>query len=768
MTWFTQQWTRLIFQLKWPILIASLLVPFALMFLGAKNFYFATDYRIFFSKENQQLMAFEKIQDIYAKTDNVAIVVAPKDGNVFTPETLAVVQEITEKAWQIPYSTRVDSITNFQHTYAEEDDLIVGDLVEYPDELTEQDLARIRDITANEPQMKKRLISDDGAVTNINVTIQLPGKQLDEVPSVVAFSRNLRDEIEAAYPDVDIYLSGIVMLNAAFAEESQKDMGTLMPLMFLVVVVTLLLMLRSFTAAGATVVIIMLSVVATMGIWGVISGRMTGPTVTAPVVILTMAVADCVHLLVVYLHYLRQGIAKQEAMAKSMHINFQAIFITSLTTVIGFLTMNFSEVPPFRDLGNIVAMGVALAFILSVTTLPALMIVLPTRQRKEQQGKTSLFMAQFGDWVVHKRRPLLIISLLISCGFVALIPKNELNDQFFKYFTTDVEFRKDTDFMLDNLGGMYTMEFHIEQGESNGIADPVFLSKIGDLVDWLRAQPEVHNIHSLSDTFKRLNKNMHGDDPAWHKLPEERPLAAQYLLLYEMSLPYGLDLNNQINVDKSATRIVVTFRNFTTKEALVMESRIHHWLAANHPDLNVELSSTGLMFSHIGERNVKSMLKGSLIAIVLISGILIFAFRSVGIGLLSLIPNLLPAGVAFGIWAVTNGQVGMSLAVILGMTLGIVVDDTVHFISKYLHAIRDLGYSSEDAVRYAFSTVGVALWVTTFVLIAGFSMLILSNYKINIDMGLMTALTIGIALIIDFLLLPPLLMLVKSKKGASA
>ena len=152
------------------------------------------------------------------------------------------------------------------------------------------------------------------------------------------------------------------------------------------------------------------------------------------------------------------------------------------------------------------------------------------------------------------------------------------------------------------------------------------------------------------------------------------------------------------------------------------------------------------------------MLTGTSIALVLISLILIFALRSLKLGLVSLIPNLAPAAMGFGLWGMLYGQVGLGLSVVIGMTLGIVVDDTVHFLSKYLRARREQGLSSQDAVRYAFHTVGIALFVTTLVLVAGFMVLTQSAFKLNADMGLLTAITIAIALVVDFIFLPPLLM----------
>ena len=257
---------------------------------------------------------------------------------------------------------------------------------------------------------------------------------------------------------------------------------------------------------------------------------------------------------------------------------------------------------------------------------------------------------------------------------------------------------------------------------------------------------------------------MHGDDTTWYKLPDSQEMSAQYLLLYEMSLPYGLDLNNQINVDKSSTRVTVTFENLTTDQMIDLEHRINDWFSQNASEYNIVIASPSLMFAHIGERSVRSLLIGTTTALLLISVLLGIALKSWRYGVVSLIPNLLPVTVGFGIWALVDGQIGIALAVVAGMTLGIVVDDTVHFLSKYLHARQQKAADPVDAVHYAFGNVGSALWITTCVLAAGFMVLAQSSFKTNADMGLLTAITLFIALIIDFLFLPPLLMAIDKNK----
>ncbi len=342
---------------------------------------------------------------------------------------------------------------------------------------------------------------------------------------------------------------------------------------------------------------------------------------------------------------------------------------------------------------------------------------------------------------------------------VAFVPGIELNDRFVEYFDDSIAFRTDTDYTTANLSGIYQLEYSLPAGESCGISDPDYLDRLGAFTDWYRDQPGVVHVASLSDVMMRLNRNMHGDEPDWYRLPDNRELAAQYLLLYEMSLPYGLDLNNQVNVDKSETRLTVTIENMSTNVARALDARARAWLAENAPPtMAAQGSGSFIMFAYIAERNIGSMLFGTTIALVLISFSLILFLRTLRFGLVSLVPNLAPAAMAFGVWAILVGTANFSVSIVTAMSLGIVVDFTVHFLSKYLRARREQGGTPEEAVRYAFNTVGMALWVTALVLAAGFLVLSQSSFQLNSWMGALTALTIVFALAADFFLLPPILL----------
>ncbi len=745
--------------LRWRwLVIVTTVVSVVLLGSGGRFLSLTNDYRVFFSKDNPQLTAFENLQDTYTKTDNVLIMLLPKQGSVISKPVVTAVAELTEAAWQVPYSIRVDSITNFQHTHAEGDDLVVEDLFEDPQSMSDEELLRRGNIALSEPLLANRLISPEAHATGINITIELPGvNPTAEVPEVVSFVRDMVADFEQRHPQIAFHVTGVVMMNNAFPEASIGDMQTLVPMALAVIVFGLIFFLRTVSGTVVTVVLIFMSIFMAMGSAGWLGIRLTPPTMSAPTMILTLAVADSIHFLSTMLFRMRHGDSKHDAIVESLRINFHPIFLTSLTTAIGFLSMNFSDAPPFRDLGNITAMGVIYAFVLSVTFLPAMISVLPVRART-RKTRGAHFMDAIAEFVIRYRGLLLIGVGGLVLVLTVLAPRNELNDNFVQYFDERIEFRRATDKVAENLTGLYFIDYSIDSRQAGGISEPEFLRKIEDFANWYRQQPEVTHVNVITDIFKRLNRNMHGDDPDWYKLPEARNLAAQYLLLYEMSLPYGLDLNNQINIDKSATRMSVVLETVTTQQALALEARARQWMQQHTPELVTRGASPTIMFAHIGMRNIKSMLTGTTVALFLISLTLVFALRSLRLGLISLIPNLAPAAMAFGVWWLVRGEVGLALSVVVAMTLGIVVDDTVHFLSKYVRARREQGLNSEDAVRYAFSSVGIALWITTAVLVAGFLVLSYSAFELNSSMGLMTAITIAIALFVDFFFLPPLLM----------
>ncbi len=768
---FGARWGEAVIKYRWPVVIGSILLAMALGSGGSK-LGFDADYRVFFKKDNPQRLAYEALQKKYTQDDNVLIVIEPKNGEIFNSEYLKAIEEMTEQSWQMPFSTRVDAITNFQHTYAEEDDLYVEDLVYEASFKTQDEITRIKEIATGEPLLVHRLLNEEGTVAAVNITVQLPGiDPAAENPKLVSEVKEMVADFEAKYPGLKTHLTGIVMLNAAFFEASQNDFSTLIPAMFLAILVAIFFSTRTFSGTFVSLLVIVFSIMMGMGFAGHLGIKLTPPSGSAPIIIMTLAVADSIHILISLMIGLRKGLPKDEAIIDSLRINFMPVFITSLTTIIGFLSMNTAEVPPFRDLGNITAMGMAGAFLLSVTLLPALMSILPVKVKVKETAESDStgFYNNIANFVIGRSWATFGGSMAVIAVLGVFALNIELNDEFLKYFDDRVTFRTDTDYVNQNLTGIYTAEYSLGAGEEGGISNPEYLAKLEAFEKWLEDQPEVVHVNAFSEIARRVNRSMHGDDQSYYAVPKDRDEAAQYLLLYEMSLPFGLDLNNQINVDKSETRLIATLGDLSTNQMLAFAKRSENWLEANTPAyMHTKAISPTLMFSYLSKTQVMSLISGNLIAIALITIVLVLALRSAKFGFLSLLPNLTPAIAGFGFWALLGGQINVGISIVFGMTLGIIVDDTIHFLTKYIRAIRDHGYTPQEAVRYAFNTVGRALVVTTIVLVAGFAILSQSSFGMNSGMAKVTSLVIISALVIDFLMLPALLLILSKKQPKQA
>ncbi|HEY9136180.1 MAG TPA: MMPL family transporter, partial [Pseudomonadales bacterium] len=239
--------------------------------------------------------------------------------------------------------------------------------------------------------------------------------------------------------------------------------------------------------------------------------------------------------------------------------------------------------------------------------------------------------------------------------------------------------------------------------------------------------------------------------------------ASQYLFLYEMSLPAGHDLTRDINSSRSSSRLMVSLNTMTNQELIELDLRAQQWLSENAPELASPGGSRSLMFANLGQNIVSSMISGSIFAMGAITIVILIGIRSLRYGVISLIPNVLPAACVYGAWGLFVGEVNQAAAMVFSMSIGLVVDDTIHFLSKYLKGLKN-GKSAEESIKYAFTTAGSALLVTSLAISAGMSVLILSSFNPNTTMAVMLFSILLFALVLDFMLLPPVLLLFDKKK----
>ncbi|MDF1820635.1 MAG: MMPL family transporter [Alcanivoracaceae bacterium] len=738
---------------------------------GAARLSFTADFRVYFSDDNPQLIAFEQLEEDFNKRDTLTILVQPVEGSVFDEDMLTLVRQLTDMAWTLPYSRRVDSLANHQQLTSDADSLYARDLLGDERDLSSpQTREAIRRYASEEPAVAGFLAAPDGSVAAINIALLLPDGDTSATREVLDATREKLAAFENDWNDrVQFHLYGTAVINLALEDAVARDLSLLVPLSTVLIYALVFFLLRSTTGLVLVITTISLSVATVFGVFGWAGQMLTPATGMIPNMVMIIAVADCIHLLVTYYHEMGQGKDRQAAMRESLRINFAPMLVTSVTTAIGLLCLNFSEAPPYRALGNMGALGAVLAFIITVTLIPALLCWLPAGKAVGAgKGSAALFgpMGRLGERIIRHRRGVMFASLALVALCAFGIPENRLMERWHHYYDDSFPVKQALNVQDAHLNGVNFIQYRVGTGETSGINRPEVVAQLAALHDWLEQQPEVVYVEGLLPHLRKVHRLLEAGAESATDLPESRERAAQNLLLYEMSLPMGLGLEEYLDSDRSSTRLSVFFHKTDSRTLMAFDQRARDWAAENTPALAVS-EGTGLdmVFAHISDRNMVSLLKGTALALVLISVLMVFVLRSLRLGLISLVPNLVPVIAAYGLWGHFVGYVDLGLSVVACMSLGLVVDDTVHFLSKYVRARRELGQSPQDAVQYAFGTVGAAMLVTTLVLAAGFALLILSPFSPTWGMGGLLSLTIVLALVFDFLLLPPLLLVTDSKKG---
>ena len=747
------------------VFIFSCLVLVLILGRGITSVVFDPDMERFFPKGHPATSLSYEIDETFIRTDNLVIAINAKNNSIFTKKTLSLIESLTEKSWTVPYSIRVDSLTNYSYVRSVDDDLLVEPFIENAVSLEDSFIKQREKIVEEEEIIFGSLISKDKKTTVISIIVDPPNPDANiKLIDTVEYMLEYVDEAKSNHPELDIRVLGTPYQEYISPKMVLSEMPIVMPSMLLLILVSVFFLLRSVFAVLATILVIVLSLIATFGSVGYIGNALNQMVITIPILIITLALADCVHLFSIFFQQRVKGHSGKESMIRSLELNLQPLFLTTLTTCIGFLSFNVLDVPPLQDLGNFVSIGIAMAFIFTIFFAAPLFSFFEIKapESVNQQINLSRKIAKFS---LKNSKTLLWSVPLASLLLICLIPLNVLDENPTQMYDEGfTSFSADTLWLDEMLGVTFPVSF--KANSNNGsVSEPEFLKKIDNFVKWLETQDEVNHVTSLAHTMKNLNKSMHGDDPEWETIPESEELSSQYLFFYEMSLPMGLDLNSSISQDRASTKISANLDDMSGKDFLKFDKKVRAHIQENNlTEIISPAAGFRVVFSHISMVIVNSLLFGVFLGLLSITLLLGLFFRSIPFGVLSAFPNVLPIAAAFGIWALYDGQVGFMVAVGMGSTLGIIVDFTVHLLSKYDLARREMGQSPEEAVVFAFESVGFALIVMTIVISLGFLVLNLVNFMPLHDFARFSTISFLMALIIDFLLFPNLLVRFDKRK----
>ena len=745
--------------------IGLVLIAVCLLATGLTKLTFNPDLETYFPEGHPAVIRYNEIDDMFIPTDNLIIAVHSNEGTLFNGDSLKVIEELTKKSWTIPYSVRVDSLTNYSYVKSVNDDLIVEPFIEEAEKKSIEFFEKRENLVTGEDIIYKSLISEDKKTSVVSIIVDPPGpNKEDQNSELINYILGFIEPIKESNENLDIRLLGNPYLDYISPRIVKAEMPVVMPLMLLLIFFIVFLMIRSYVAVLATFVVILMSLIATFGSIGILDNPLNQMVTTIPILIITLALADCIHLFSIYFQNRVKGISSKESMEKSLEMNIQPLFLTTISTCIGFLCLNFIEVAPLRDFGNAVAIGIGFAFIFTIFFIAPIVSFFEVKTASKVTKQTR-FSTSVGSFILKNGNKLIFSSTSISFLILLCIPMNELDENPTQMYAEGfTSFSSDTLWLDEKLSVTFPVNF-LATNEEGQVSDPDFLKILDKFSVWLEEREQVNHVTSLANNMKNLNKSMHGDDPEWKKIPENADLSAQYLFFYEMSLPMGLDLNSSISQDRKSTKISATLKDMSANEFKEFNNEVLGYLRQNNLENMIsEPSSFRVIFTYMVEAIVNSLLYGLFIGILLITLIIGLFFRSYLLPALSIFPNILPIGMGFGLWGLFVGDVGFMVAVGMGSTLGVIIDFTVHFLSKYELARKEFKKSVEESVIYSFETVGFALIIMTVVLALGFSVLNLVTFIPIQDFAKFSVICFIGGLIINFLFLPNLLMKFDKRK----
>ena len=734
------------------IIFTTMLV--ALLSISLKDLAFEGSYRIWFNKDSSIIKNYDNFRRTFSGDDTFAIAFSDENG-IFTPKAIKTILELTSQFKTLEGVQKVESLSNYQYIQSVDDDIVIEDFISDTQNLNDK-----KELVLKDNLIVNQLISSDGKTTMIAVRLSTLNGANENLN--IKLMQQLQDitkqyEQKSGYR---FYISGAPAITASLVNVAQKDAMVLLPLAVLSVVLLLFVFFRNWIGVLIPSVVIVFTFLITLSIQILLGHKLNNFTVNIPAFIVAIAIADSMHLFLAWVYYKNKNFTNKQSVYKALSTNFIPIALTSFTTAIGFLTLGLSDIEPVKTLGIAITSGAIIAFVLSVTLAPAILLLLDDSYKVRPIKFLNLTNVKgYGTFIVkHDKRIVLAFSLLfifLAFGLQHIkIDSNSIN-----YFKEDTVVRSGSDFIQKNLTGSMIYEIVLDSKMKEGIKEPVFLNEIIKFETQLKSTfPNVTFTTSLKDIIVRMQKKI--NPSSTNELPQDKNLVAQYLLLYSMSLPQGMELNDKIDTNERYLRVTINSNIQDTSKDLAMIDWIkNYW--KNETKYSADIQGQTAIFAYM-QRDVTDTLISSITATLAIVAIFMFLiYRNFKMLLLFIIPNIAPIVLVAGVMGYLDITIDIGVAISAAVILGIAVDDTIHFFSKYFDGIKTKTF--EETIDYIISHSGNAMILTTFILSITFSAFLVSSFTPNINFAIVTIISLNIALVFDLIFVPALLSLFYKK-----
>ncbi|MGM0443218.1 MAG: efflux RND transporter permease subunit [Fibrobacterota bacterium] len=732
---------------KWIILV--FLLPVVLWIAALPHIEMSDSHRAFFTPDSPDLQEIRALEKAYGSHDNVFFAVYRSEGSVITPKGISLLREIRDSLTTLQNCSSTSSVLSYRVLRSSFAGYTHTALL--PDTIPDRAACdSISAVLRADSLLVHRLISPTGNATGINARFD-PDSSVG-VTDIYSNALRLKEHFTAAYPEYSFHVTGGVAIDASFFRAGVKDAKMRIPILFAIITVLLFAVTASFRATAAILTVLIFPALTALSCAALAGIVLTPPSAIAPIIIMTAGLADAIHIFIHYSHYVRKGLTPKKAMAETLRINLAPVTVTSITTVVGFALLNFSSAPPFRDLGSITALGIALAWLYSIVFFPALICAFFPLRTSRYTGVHDIAGTRLGRVVSRAPRRFTAALVFLTVGLSLCTMTLQFNDTFFRFFSRDYPFRRDTEVILENLTGLDYLEI------SCAVDSPFIaanLHRFDSLEQQLKQNDAVRHVLGPGQVIRSAWKQLSPDKAEDAPLPGAG-MTEKILRSYQQQQSRRSDVPRIFARDTSALRISLTLGEVSSRDLRHLEEQARSAVGQLFDLKKCRINSTSLMFAHLSRDNVQAMVLASGISLLCISGVLIFVSGSFSRGILSLIPNLLPLSAAFGLWACLFTNAGIGVSIVTSMAMGIIVDDTVHILFAWMRARRK-GLKGPDALIHTFRHVADAVIITSIILTAGFAVLAASGFQPTAEMGRMTAIIIILALVVDLLLFAPLL-----------
>lgn len=734
---------------------------------GLLNWHAKWTPKIWFAPDHPNIQKLDAFEKQFGSDQAVGLGIYHPDG-IFNKEVLEVIRNLTAEVWQITDVVRVESLTNYNDIMGIDDDIIIQPILPEDFEFTSMNLENLKAKVLADQVIPDFYVSKDATYSMIYGFVIPSIEREPNFEKVVDEARVLAKKYEAQVPGLSIMIVGEAAGNNAFREISGQDNERIIPFMLTFLFIIQYFMFRSLAIVTIPLGLVCVTIGVTYGFMGLLGIYFNSMLAAIPGVMLSICLADSIHIITTFVHYRKGGKSSLQAIESALVKNFVPTFMTSLTTSLSFASIAFTDILPIHDLGILACFGTMIAWLYTYLLIGPIISLLGNHLdqkiaiESETQKKGFHFTLSFlNPWLFKNRWAIIFVFSIITAGSTFLALQNEVNSDPIKYFDKEVDVRAAYDFTAKKMNGLKGIELVIDSGEEGGVKNPEFLKKVESYTNFLIDDPEITRVKGILDIIKRMNKVLHGDDPAYFSIPESKEAIGQLLFLYSVGLPAGMDMNNLYTLDSRSLRLRVIWNIETSHEGDLKAQ----WLMKNATQFGLDSHTAGNVpiYLSMNAKVVYSFLNSLGMSLVMMMILLSIVFKDIKLAALSMIPNLVPLLVGGAIMKLMGEYIDIGTSLVYAVSLGIAVDDTIHFVANY-KIYKDQGLSPYEACHEIFKVTGKALVVTTLLLVVGFGSFIFADFVPNHNFGVLCSIILLVALLCDLVLLPALLFILDPQK----